>query len=230
MTFSREVTSRKGPIITPGGVAHGISTLSHPSATLVRILIDLKRHICAVEDVPGVIQARSGWKTSLQTILNTAAWKLLFKSMIRLTPVVPAETVAVRIKSFEKVTRLRVTLSIPNPDLGPSFQRLFDDMKGGGVRELTQDMRNERGLTVEPDTLPQAALDMAMTGYRKGKIHLYGYRDGQKDSFTVADDVARIEIGEARDLTEGNVSGQGSSSLKRFAQTIMERIDESLSR
>jgi hypothetical protein len=230
VTFSYEVMSRKGPIITPGGIAHGTSTLSPPSATLVRILIDLKRHICAVEDVPGVIQSHSGWKTSLQTILSSAAWKLLFKSMIHLTPVVPAETVAVRLKSFEKVTRLRVTLSIPNPDLGPSFQRLYDEMKRGGVRELSQDMRNERGLTVAPDTLPQAALDMAMTGYRKGKIRLYGYKDGRKDNFTVADDVARIEIGEEQDLTEVHDADQRSSAVKRFAKAIIERIDESLSR
>jgi hypothetical protein len=230
VTFSCEVMSRKGFIVTPGGIAHGISTLSPPSATLVRILIDLKRHVCAVEDVPGVIQAHSGWKNSLQTILNSTAWKLLFKSMIRLTPVVPAETVAVRLKSFEKVTRLRVTLSIPNPDLGPSFERLYNEMKQGGVRELSQDMRNERGLTVSPDTLPQAALDMAMTGYRKGKIRLYGYnKDGQRDNFTVADDVARIEIEEAPDLTEGHTAGQGSSALKRFAKAVISKIDESLS-
>jgi hypothetical protein len=150
--------------------------------------------------------------------------------MICLTPVVPAETVAVRLKSFEKVTRLRVTLSIPNPDLGPSFRRLYDEMERGGVRELSTDMRNERGLTVAPDTLPQAALDMAMTGYRKGKIRLYGYKDGQKDGFTVADDVARIEIEEARDLVEGYAAGQDRSAVKRFAKAIIERIDESLSR
>jgi hypothetical protein len=150
--------------------------------------------------------------------------------MIRLTPVVPAETVAVRLKSFEKVTRLRVTLSIPNPDLGPSFKRLYDEMKKGGVRELSQDMRSERGLTVEPDTLPQSALDMALTGYRKGKIHLYGYRNGQKEDFTVTDDVARIEIEDAGDQNAASVTVQGSSGVKRFAKAIIEKIDESLRR
>jgi hypothetical protein len=103
-------------------------------------------------------------------------------------------------------------------------------MKQGGVRELSQDMRNERGLTVAADTLPQAVLDMAMNGYRKGKIHLYGYRDGHKDEFTVADDVARIDIEGLHDFVEGYAAGSNSSAVKRFAKAIIERIDESVNR
>lgn len=228
--FSYEVMSREGPIVTPDGIMLGTSTVSPPSATLVRILIDLERHLCAVEDVPSVIQARPGWRTSLQTILDSAAWKLGFTSVIRLNPVVPAETIAIRLKSFDRVTRLRATLRIPNPDLGPSFQRLYDEMKQGGVRELSQDMRNERGLTVAPDTLPQAVLDMAMSGYRTGRIHVYGYRDGHKDDFTVVDDVARVEVEEVRDFIEGYAAGQRNLAVKRFAETVIKRIDEGLRR
>jgi|GEM_PF-4846291 len=230
VTFSYEVTSRRGPIITPDGITQGTSTVSPPSATLVRILIDLKRHIFAIEDVPSIIQPHGGWKTSLQTILDTAAWRLGLTSMIRLDPVIPTEVVASRLKAFERVTRLRVTLRIPNPDLGPSFQRLYDEMKKGSVRELTEDMRNERGLTLAPETLPQAVLDMAMKGYRKGKIHVYGYRDGHKDEFTVTDDVARIEIEELREFIEGYAVGQRSSAVKRFAETIIKRIDEDVNK
>jgi hypothetical protein len=150
--------------------------------------------------------------------------------MINLTPIAPADIVETQIKTFDKITRLRVTLSIPNPDLGPSFQRLYDEMKRGGVRELSQDMRNERGLTVAPDTLPQAALDMGISGYRKGKIRIYGYKDGKKENFTVADDVARIDIEETRDFTEEHTSGPSNSTLKHFAQLIIKNIDEILKR
>jgi len=227
--FSREVTSRRGPIITPDGIALGTSTVTPPSATLVHIVIDLKRHIVAIEDVPSVIQPHSGWKAKLQTILDSAAWKLEFTSQIRLDPVIPMEIVKSRLESFTRVTRLRVTLRIPNPDLGPSFRRLYEEMKQGGVRELTEDMRNERGLTLAPETLPQEALDMAMSGYRKGKIHLHGYnKDGQRDEFTVADDVARVEFTKLREFIEGYAAGQKSLALKRFAQVIIQKIDETV--
>lgn len=230
VTFSYEVMSRRGPIITPQGIRHGVSTVNPPSATLVRVLIDLRRHIFAVEDVPSVVQTRSGWKSALQTILNTAAWHLNFSSKIDLDPIIPTRVVASQLQSFSRITRLRVNLRIPNPDLGPSYQRLYDEMRRGGVRELSQDMRNEQGLTLAPETLPQSALDMAMSGYRKGKIHVYGYRGDQKDGFTVTDDVARIEIEELRDWVEGYAEGQGSSAVRRFAKALISRIDEGLSR
>ena len=230
VVYSCEVTSRRGPIITPKGITQGTSTVNPPSATLVHVLIDLKRHIFAIQDVTSVIQARASWRKSFETILDSAAWSLGFTSMIRLNPVVPAEVLATSIKSFDKVTRLRVTLRLPNPDLGPSFQRLYEEMQKGGVRELTEDMRNERGLTLEPETLPQAVLDMAVKGYRKGKIHLYGYKDGQRDEFTVADDVARVEVSEVRNFIEGYAAGQSSATVKRFAQAIIQKIDENVSK
>lgn len=150
--------------------------------------------------------------------------------MIRLDPVIPAEVVTNRLKSFDRVTRLRVTLRIPNPDLGPSFKRLYDEMVQGDVRELSEDMRNERGLKLEPNTLPQAALDMAIQGYRKGRIHVYGYRDREKADFTITDEIARVEIAELQDFIEGYAAGQRSPAVKRFAETIMQRIEENIRR
>lgn len=228
VTFSHQVMSRKGPIVTAGGIEHGTSTVTPPSATLVRILFDLGRHICAVEEVPSVVQIHSGWKSSLQTILSSASWALGYTSKIVLDPVIPEEVVTSRLESFTRVTRLRVTLRIPNPDLGPSYRRLYDEMERGGVRELSQDMRNEQGLSLEAEALPRSALDMALKGYRKGKIRVYGYTGDGRDDFTVSDDVARIEVDELRGFIEGYAAGNRSTAVKRFASLLIERIDESV--
>jgi hypothetical protein len=58
VTLSCQVTSRRGPIVTAEGIRLGTSTVSPPSATLVRIIVDLRRHIFAIEDVPSVIHSR----------------------------------------------------------------------------------------------------------------------------------------------------------------------------
>lgn len=230
VTLSREVETRRGPIITSDGITQGTSKFYPPPATLVRIVVDLARHIVAVEEVPSVTQAHTGWKSNLQTILASAAWDAGFTSMLRLDEVVPTEVLESRLQQFEKVTRIRVTLSIPNPDLGPSFQRLYDEMKAGGVRELTQDMRSEQGLNVEPGTLPREAVNMAVTGYRKGKIRLYGLSRGERKDLTIADDVARIQIEGLRDFVEGYAAGRSNAEVKRFARAVVQRIDESLDR
>jgi hypothetical protein len=71
---------------------------------------------------------------------------------------------------------------------------------------------------------------MAMKGYRKGKIHVYGVKNGAKEEFTVADDVARIEIEELRDFIDGYAAGNRSTAVQRFAQALIRRIDESVSK
>jgi len=228
ITLSCGITSRRGPIVTPSGIAQGTSTLSPPSATLVHLLIDLKRHICAIEDVPSVMQTQAGWRASLQSIVNSAAWKHGFTSMIRLDPIPPQEAVAIILKSWDRITRLRVTLRIPNPDLGPSYQRLYDEMKRSGVRELSEDMRNESGLTVSTDTLPQASIDMALKGYRKGKLRLNGYRDGHKDEFIMDDEVVHVEVEDIQAFIEGYAAGRRSSALNTFANAIIEGIDRAV--
>jgi hypothetical protein len=91
-------------------------------------------------------------------------------------------------------------------------------------------MRNEQGLTIEPETLPQSTLEMAMKGYRKGKIHVYGYTAGQRDDFTVTDDVARVEIEELRSFVEGYGAASRSSVVKQFAELIIKKIDDDVSR
>ena len=52
-------------------------------------------------------------------------------------------------------------------------------MDRGGIRDLTQDMRSERGLNMEDKTLPRSTLEMALDGYRNGNIHLRGYNGRQ---------------------------------------------------
>lgn len=230
VTFSCGVMSRKGPIVTPRGIVQGTSSLNPPAATLVLILIDLKRHICAVENVPSVMSGQPGWKGLLQTILASAAWKLGFTSMIHLEPIAPEETVEIALKSWDRITRLRVALRIPNPDLGPSYRHLYEEMKRSGVREIYQDMRNESGLTLESDTLPQASIDMSLKGYRGGPLRLNGYKNGRKDELTVDDEVASIEVDSLQSFIEGYAAGQKSAAVKAFARTLIDRIEENVGR
>lgn len=229
-TLSREIASRRGLIVTAKGLAPGTSTFNPPPATPVRVLIDLSRHLVAVEEVPSIIQAHTGWTGILETILSQAAWNLGLTSVLRLNPVVPTDAIEARLRAFDRITRLRLTLRIPNPDLGPSFRPLYDQMEHGGVRELTQDMRNERGLKMDPESLAREAIEMALRGYRRGNVRVYGFRDGTKDEFIISDGVARVQIEELRDFVEAYAAGQTSAQVRRFAEAIIQRIDENIRR
>ena len=224
--FSHEATYREGPIVTPAGISRGVSAISPPAATTSHVVVDLRRHIIAVQDVAAIMQTKPGWKNKLELILNAGARWAEYTSRVSLEPIAPKQVVQGRLAEFNRITRVRVTLRIPNPDLGPTFQRLYEEMSRGGVRELTEDMRSERGLDFSTDSLPRASLDMALNGYRKGEIRIYGFREGnEKDKFTIADDVARVEIDGLRDFVSGVRAGTTSPEVKRVVHAIIRKID-----
>jgi hypothetical protein len=227
--FSHETTYKRGPIVIPEGVVFGTSEINPPMASPVRFYIDLTRHIVAIEDVPSIMQQKTGWQKIFQLILNSAAHGLNYTSRVDIEPIAPRQIVEERLRSFDRITRLRLTLRIPNPDLMPEFKKLFDELEESGIRELTEDMRSERGLKMEANSIPRMSIDMAMNGYRKGSVHVYGQRNGRAERFTIADDVARIDLRDLRSYVEGMETAADKRGEKRLLKAIIERIDETLS-
>ncbi len=223
--FSHETTWRFGTTVTPESVVVGRATITPAPAVTAQVFLDLGRHIVAIEDVPALMQKRKGWKGSLQLILNTAAHDERYTSRFSFEEIPPKQVLEQGLSTFEKVTRIRATLRIPNPDLSPVFQPLFDEMQSGKVRQLSQDIRNEDGLDLTPEKLPKMTLDMAVSGYRDGTIRVSGYKDGKKDKLIVGQDAARISL---RDFVHGYEAGASNQEASRMAKAIQGKIDELL--
>jgi hypothetical protein len=196
-------------------------------ASPVRFYVDLTRHIVAIEDIPSIMQ-QTGWQKVFQLILNSAAHALSYTSRVDIEPIAPRQIVEERLRSFDRITRLRLTLRIPNPDLMPEFKKLFDELEESGIRELTEDMRSERGLKMDANSIPRMSIDMAMNGYRKGSVHVYGQRNGRAERFTIADDVARVDLRDLRNYVEGMEAAADKRGEKRLLNAIIGRIDETL--
>jgi len=226
LTFAHETISRSGKIVSPSGVSLGTSAFSPPLAQTADVIIDMDRHIVAIEDVASIMQQHRKWLQAMETILGQAAHWAAFSSMVRLVPIPPREAVYAKIRRLTRVTRIQTTLAVPNPDLNPLFAELYEAMQRGGIRDLTQDMRSERGLNMEKGTLPSATLEMALDGYRNGNIHLRGYTaDNRPEKFTIRDDVARIE--NLRGYTEAVRDLSSTKGVpSRAAGMILDKIDE----
>jgi hypothetical protein len=225
--FSHETTWKYGTAVRPEGVVRGRSEMTPPLASTAQVLFDLKRHIVAVEDLPAITQARSGWKSKLELILNTAAHHLSFTSRLVLDEIAPRHVLEQGLENFQRVTRVRVTLRIPNPDLTPFYKKLYEEMKDANVRELTQDIRSESGLDLAVKKLPRMALDMAVNGYREGTIRIYGYRNGkkEKEKLTIGQDAARIAL---QEFVHGYEAGNSTAAVNKMARALQEEIDRVL--
>jgi hypothetical protein len=227
LTLAKSTLYRAGMVVTDSGMASAVSTSTPALADKLLILLDLNRHIFAIEYNSYLLQS-DAWRKELEQTLAKAARAEGFGTRILLIPVPPREEVNARLQRFEKITRVKLTLSLPNPDIGPTFKRLYEEMIEGGVRELKQDMSNRDGLIVSEQSLPKASLDMALSGYKRGTVTVTGLENGRPSKIVVGDDVSRVEVYGIRQYAEGIAAGSNDPAVRRAARAIVSKIDESL--
>src|ERR1041385_2122647 len=146
VTLARSTLEKRGPIVTDTGIEQGVSEAEPPLASYVQLLFHMSRHLVAVE-YNSTIMASDTWRDVLHEILSKAASELQFRSTIRLMPLPNIEEVLSAFRSFERLTRFRARLLVPNPELTRYSKKLFDELKSGDIRELLVDMRNPAGLS-----------------------------------------------------------------------------------
>lgn len=227
LTLARSEVYRRGPVVTSEGIEDAVSEPRPPLAHMALIMVDFDRHIFAVE-YSALLMSSEEWHKQLERRLDRAARKIGYTTRLRLEPVPPREQFEAQFKQFERVTRLRLTLRIPNPDITPTFERLFREMKEGGVREFSEDMRNVEGLNVSGNTLPRASLDMALSGYKKGTVRVTGLINGDFRTLEVGEEISRAEVDGVRDYIEGMAAGSNSPEVRKAMRAIIRKIDEVL--
>jgi hypothetical protein len=205
--LARSTVSQIGSAVTDEGIRNEtLSESSPPLATTVGILVDLKRHLAAVE-YASALMTTSVWRSILHEIFDLASGAANYRSSIRLEPVPETEEVLSAFASFSRLTRLRVVLTLPNPELTRFTAKLKAEMEHGGIKEYKQDMRNPAGLSQAQDGLPFASAAMAQDGYKIGEVLLEGVRDGRKKIVKTGRRAARATIERIRDVVREAFSG-----------------------
>ena len=230
MMFARSTMSKLGPTVTPSGIEIANSESTPALAQNTLVVIDFKRHIVAVEYSSNLMQSDS-WRRQFEAVLSSAAQSEGFTSYVRLEAINLPEQLEDEISSLEKVTRIALTLRIPNPDIGPTFKRLYDKMNEASIRELKQEMSNPAGMNTQTGFLPRESLDMALGGYREGKITVNGVRNGEEVSISVgeaADQVARAKVDGLREYVAGFHDGSSNPEAKRIMRAVLKKVDQVL--
>jgi hypothetical protein len=227
LTLARSSLYRAGVMVTDSGFENTISTSSPALAERIIIMLDLKRHLFAVEYNSALMQSDT-WRKELERILTRSSHAKDFATKILLIPVPSREELEVRLRKFEKITRVQLTLSLPNPDINSTYERLYREMVEGDVQQLKQDMSNPNGLRLEKSSLPNASLNMAMNGYKRGQIKIRGTSNGKPESITIGDEVTRVEVYGVREFAEGISQGSDDPKVKRAMRAIVKKLDEVL--
>jgi hypothetical protein len=197
LTFARSVITQTGQTVTDPSIEEALSQISPPYAETIHLFFHLERHLVAVE-YNSAVMATQQWRSSLHDILDAAARSLEFQSLIRLEPVPREAEILTAFRSFDSLTRLKVRIRIPNPELDRRTERLRRELESGAIREYTSEMKNPRGLSKPEEALPFATAAMAQAGYKEGEVILAGYRAGKLRTVRTGGKAARGRIEASR--------------------------------
>jgi hypothetical protein len=224
ITIGRSMLQQRGQTVTASSVEDALTTLSPPSAEVVHLLFYMDRHLVVAEYSSALMQTQV-WRESLHLMLDRAAKSLDFRPGIRLEPVPRDEEIIGAFRSFQRLTRLRVRLRIPNPEMDRRTERLRKDMEESAIREYTQDMKNPSGLSKSENGLPHATVVMAQQGYKDGEVVMTGIRDGRRRTVRTGKRAARGRIEGLRDFVRGIAVGAKTPEGKLIIRSILEEVD-----
>jgi hypothetical protein len=224
LTLARSVITQRGQTVTDHTIEAALSQLSPPSAETVHVFFLMARHLVVVEYNSSLMSSQL-WRDSLHEILDAGARSLEFQSVIRLEPIPREAEVLAAFRSFERLTRLRVRLRIPNPELDRRTERLRRELAAGEIREYTQDMRNPRGLSKSEEHLPFATAAMAQAGYKDGEVTMTGYRDGRRRTVRTGKHAARGRIDGLKDFVRGMAASARSKEAQGAIASILDEVN-----
>lgn len=222
--LARSVMSKDGLIVTDDGIASGTSSSSPPLAAAMVVFFDLSRHLVAVENSGEL--GRTAWRDFIHKILGESALSLERSSSIELEPVPEKHGIIGLFRSFDRLTRLKVTLRIPNPELTRYTRDIYDDLMTSGVREYTQDMKNPNGLSKAENARPFASAALAEQGYKKGEVQLEGVRNDSFEKVVSGSTAARGAIRALKDFVRGMHANARAKETQNALLAIVNEIDK----
>ena len=218
--LARSLENELSPIVTDDGIIDGTSISSPPPAKPISLFFFLYRHIVAVE-YSGELLSSNRWKREIQKIFLAAASNLKFSSQIILEPIPSQDDIMETFNKFHKLTRIKVHLLLPNPDLKRSYKKFYDQLSSGEIREIIQDMRNSEGISKAEGELAHSSASMAQAGYKEGPVEMTGDIADKKNHTIMTGETAmrgRIKV-----LKE-HVQGMKSIAKTRESQNVLRLL------
>ncbi|MEH6446606.1 MAG: hypothetical protein V7784_22135 [Oceanospirillaceae bacterium] len=223
VVLARSVLEKDGLIVTDDGISSGSSSSYPPLASTMIIFFDMKRHLVVVERSGEL--SKVAWKDHLEKILEDAALSQGKASTIELEPVPEKHEIVKLFKSFDRITRIKATLRIPNPELTRYTKSLFEDLRASDVRQYTQDMKNPNGISKSEEARPFATVVLAQQGYKTGDVLIEGFRNDNFEKVVSGSSAARGSIKSLKDFIRGLTAIARTKETKNALVEITKEID-----
>jgi len=223
--LGRSVLERDALIVDENGFHEGRSISSPAPAETMILLYYWPRHIVLVENRSQMVTGET-WLSHYKELISAVAVKYEYSKLPQLENIPPSDSLLDLFLSFNKVTRVKVHLKLPNPDMSRLTRDLKKRLEDDSIQEIKQDMYNSNGLSKKEGGLPLSSIAMAEQGYKSGAVLIEGKSDAGYE---------RIETG--KDTAKGSVVGFKTflRGLRVNAKTkegngILDALENELSR
>jgi len=221
-SLSRSLVRKHGEIVTDQGLTKGISESTPPLATSILLIFYIDRHLLSVEH-NSIITNNDKWKKYACEILNQSAIKLGYDSKFSFEEVSDPQKLIKEFNSYSKVTRLKVKLRLPNPELTRYTKALFEEMRRDGLREYDQDMRNPWGISKNEEGRPYSAIALAEAGYKNGSVIISGVRNNKRDKSIIGKKASRLTVSISDEIV---TLTHDDEKMMMFTNIMINKINE----
>lgn len=170
---------------------HEDRTYSQPApAETMELVIFWKRHIVLVENRSQMVTGET-WLKHYNEIMDQVAEKMEYKKMPQLENIPPEKSIISIFSRLPKVTRIKLHLELPNPDMSRLTKHLKEKLEEDQIQELKQDMFNPNGMSKKEEGLPFSSLALAELGYKKGPVLIEGEDEEGPQRYETGKDTAK---------------------------------------
>ncbi len=224
VVLAKSTLKKDGIIVTDEGITSGTSDATPPLASTMMLFFDMQRHLVAVE-YHGELSQNKKWKTAFSKIVVNAANAMHMSSSLILEEVPEKHEIIKLFKSFDRLTRLKVDLRLPNPELSRYTKSLYEDLQNGGIREYLQDMKNPSGLSKKEQARPFASVALAEEGYKSGEVLFEGLKEGRFTKVKSSEEAARGTLEILKDYVRGIAANAKAKETRHVLSAITDEID-----
>jgi hypothetical protein len=224
VVLAKSTLKKDGMIVTDEGIISGTSDAFPPLASMMMLFFDMQRHLVAVE-YHGELSQNKKWKSAFSKIVLNASNKMQMASSLLLEEVPEKHEIIKLFRSFDRLTRLKVYLRLPNPELSRYTKSLYEDLQNGGIREYLQDMKNPGGLSKNEQARPFASVSLAEEGYKSGEVIFEGVKEGRFTKVRSSEEAARGKLDALKDYVRGIAANARAKETQQVLSAITAEID-----
>ncbi|MBA3035297.1 MAG: hypothetical protein FP814_02265 [Desulfobacterium sp.] len=224
VVLAKSTLKKDGMIVTDERIISGTSDSFPPLASMMMLFFDMDRHLVAAE-YHGELSQNKIWKSSFLKILLNAAYKMQMSSSLLLEEVPEKHEIVKLFRSFERLTRLKVYLRLPNPELSRYTKSIYEDLENGSIREYLQDMKNPGGLSKNEQARPFASVALAEEGYKSGEVLFEGIKEGRFTKVRSSEEAARGKLEILKDYVRGISANAKAKEAQQVLSAITAEID-----